>query len=173
MARADRLYQKVFSEYGDDSVAQLGGAHVAVEEVSNLMTKQLEWGRLAAYLEQSTRYIAYDMRVDGRWRYYRDPDVMAGPHAHAYVEHLDAIFATYAELVPQVLDWVRATWPQDEATSDVVYRNATKAKALDLLRGLLPAATTSNLGMFASGQSYEMLLLRLRVLRAGRGAPPR
>ena len=160
--RADRLYQKVFSEYGDDSVAQLGGAHVAAEEVSNLMTKQLEWGRLAAYLEQSTRYIAYDMRVDGRWRYYRDPDVMAGPHAGAYVTHLDAIFATYAELVPQVLEWVRTTWPQDEATSDVVYRNATKAKALDLLRGLLPAATTSNLGMFASGQSYEMLLLRLR-----------
>ena len=162
VARADRLYQKVFSEYGDDSVAQLGGAHVAVEEVSNLMTKQLEWGRLAAYLEQSTRYIAYDMRVDGRWRYYRDPDVMAGPHAAAYVEHLDAIFATYADLVPQVLDWVRGTWPQDADTSDVVYRNATKAKALDLLRGLLPAATTSNLGMFASGQSYEMLLLRLR-----------
>jgi thymidylate synthase ThyX len=163
VARADRLYQKVFSEYGDDSVAQLGGAHVAVEEVSNLMTKQLEWGRLAAYLEQSTRYIAYDMRVDGRWRYYRDPDVMAGPHARAYVEHLDAIFATYAELVPQVLDWVRRSWPQDEHTSDVVYRNATKAKALDLLRGLLPAATTSNLGMFATGQSYEMLLLRLRA----------
>jgi len=162
VARADRLYQKVFSEYGDDSVAQLGGAHVAVEEVSNLMTKQLEWGRLAAYLEQSTRYIAYDMKQDGRWRYYRDPDVMAGPHAEAYVDHLDAIFATYAELVPQVLDWVRATWPQDESTSDVVYRNATKAKALDLLRGLLPAATTSNVGMFASGQSYEMLLLRLR-----------
>lgn len=162
VARADRLYQKVFSEYGDDSVAQLGGAHVAVEEVSNLMTKQLEWGRLAAYLEQSTRYIAYDMKQDGRWRYYRDPDVMAGPHAEAYVTHLDAIFATYADLVPQVLDWVRSTWPQDESTSDFVYRNATKAKALDLLRGLLPAATTSNLGMFASGQSYEMLLLRLR-----------
>ncbi len=161
--RADRLYQKVFSEYGDDSVAQLGGAHVAVEEVSNLLTKQLEWGRLAAYLEQSTRYIAYDMKVDGRWRYYRDPDVMAGPHARTYVDTLDAIFATYADLVPRMLDWVRATWPQDASTSDFVYRNATKAKALDLLRGLLPAATTSNLGMFASGQSYEMLLLRLRA----------
>jgi thymidylate synthase ThyX len=162
--RADELYQKVFSEYGDDSVAQLGGAHVAVEEVSNLLTKQVEWGRLAAYLEQSTRYIPYDMKVDGRWRYYRDPDVMAGPHAATYVDTLDGIFATYAELVPTVLDWVRTTWPQDDQTSDFVYRNATKAKALDLLRGLLPAATTSNLGMFASGQSYEMLLLRLQSL---------
>jgi thymidylate synthase ThyX len=162
--RADELYQKVFSEYGDDSVAQLGGAHVAVEEVSNLLTKQVEWGRLAAYLEQSTRYIPYDMKVDGRWRYYRDPDVMAGPHAATYVDTLDGIFATYADLVPTVLDWVRTTWPQDDQTSNFVYRNATKAKALDLLRGLLPAATTSNLGMFASGQSYEMLLLRLQSL---------
>jgi thymidylate synthase ThyX len=162
-ARAEALYQRVFSDYGDDSVAQLGGAHVALENVSNLCTKRIEWGRLAAYLEQSTRYIAYDDRPGGRYRYYRDPDVLAGPHAGAYVETLDAIFATYAALVPVVLDWVRTRWPQDEATSDFVYRNATKAKALDLLRGLLPAATTSNVGMFASGQSYEGLLLRLRA----------
>ncbi|MBY5163484.1 FAD-dependent thymidylate synthase [Salsipaludibacter albus] len=163
VAQAEGLYQRVFSQYGDDSVAQLGGAHVAIEEISNLLTKQVEWGRLAAYLEQSTRYIPYDTRIDGRWRYYRDPDVMAGPHAQHYVDTLDAIFATYAQSIPTVLDWVRSTWPQDEATSDFVYRNATKAKALDLLRGLLPAATTSNVGMFASGQSYEMLLLRLQA----------
>lgn len=162
-ARAEGLYQRVFSEYGDDSVAQLGGAHVAIEEISNLLTKQVEWGRLAAYLEQSTRYIAYDQQVDGRWRYHRDADVMAGPHARAYVDTLDAIFATYAQSIPTVLNWVRVTWPQDGSTSDFVYRNATKAKALDLLRGLLPAATTSNVGMFASGQSYELLLLRLQA----------
>jgi thymidylate synthase ThyX len=162
LRRADELYQRIFSEYGDDSVAQLGGAHVAVENLSNLMTKQLEWGRLAAYLEQSTRYIPYDGRVDGRYRYYRDPDVMAGRHAEAYVAALDAVFDTYAALVPEMLAWVRARWPQDADTSDFVYGNATKAKALDLLRGLLPAATTSNVGMFASGQAYENLLLRLR-----------
>ncbi|WP_211262390.1 FAD-dependent thymidylate synthase [Nitriliruptor alkaliphilus] len=162
-ARAEALYQRVFSDYGDDSVAQLGGAHVALEEVSNLLTKRIEWGRLAAYLEQSTRYIAYDGQVDGRYRYHRPAEVMAGPHADAFETELDAIFATYADLVPVVLDWVRTRWPQDEATSDFVYRNATKAKALDLLRGLLPAATTSNVGMFASGQAYESLLMHLNA----------
>jgi thymidylate synthase ThyX len=162
-ARAERLYERVFSEYGDDSVAQLGGAHVALEDVSNLLTKRIEWGRLAAYLEQSTRYIAYDTKPGGRYRYHRDADVLAGPHAAAYEEHLDAIFDIYSELVPVVLDWVRARWPKDDATSTFVWNNATKAKALDLLRGLLPAATTSNVGMFASGQSYEGLLLRLRA----------
>jgi len=162
-ARAAKLYDKVFSEYGDDSVAQLGGAHVALEDVSNLLTKRIEWGRLAAYLEQSTRYIPYDTKPHGRYRYHRDAEVMAGPHATAYEHHLDAIFDIYAELVPVVLDWVRARWPKDEATSPFAYRNATTAKALDLLRGLLPAATTSNVGMYASGQSYEGLLLRLRA----------
>ncbi len=161
-ARAAGLYERVFSEYGDDSVAQLGGAHVALENVSNLATKRIEWGRLAAYLEQSTRYIPYDSKPDGRYRYHRDADIMAGPHAAAYETELDAIFSLYAGLVPEVLAWVRERWPQDEATSNFVYNNATKAKALDLLRGLLPAATTSNVGMFASGQSYEGLLLRLR-----------
>jgi thymidylate synthase ThyX len=162
-SRAEQLYDRVFSEYGDDSVAQLGGAHVALEHVSNLLTKRIEWGRLAAYLEQSTRYIPYDDKPGGRYRYHRDADIMAGPHAAAYEAALDAIFDTYATLVPVVLDWVRARWPQDEDTSAFVWRNATKAKALDLLRGLLPAATTSNVGMFASGQSYEGLLLRLRA----------
>jgi thymidylate synthase ThyX len=144
-------------------VAQLGGAHVALEDVSNLLTKRIEWGRLAAYLEQSTRYIPYDTKPGGRYRYHRDADVMAGPHAAAYVEHLDAIFDLYAGMVPQVLEWVRQRWPKDDATTPFAYRNATKAKALDLLRGLLPAATTSNVGMFASGQAYEGLLLRLRA----------
>jgi thymidylate synthase ThyX len=162
-SRAEQLYDRVFSEYGDDSVAQLGGAHVALEHVSNLLTKRIEWGRLAAYLEQSTRYIPYDDKPGGRYRYHRDADIMAGPHAAAYEATLDAIFDTYAELVPVVLDWVRDRWQQEEGTSGFVWRNATKAKALDLLRGLLPAATTSNVGMFASGQSYEGLLLRLRA----------
>jgi thymidylate synthase ThyX len=162
-ARAERLYDRVFTEYGDDSVAQVGGAHVALEDVSNLLTKRIEWGRLAAYLEQSTRYIAYDGKRGGRYRYHRDADILAGPHAATYERELDAIFGTYAELVPVVLAWVRRRWPKDDDTSAFVYANATKAKALDLLRGLLPAATTSNVGMFASGQSYEGLLLRLRA----------
>ena len=160
--RAGRLYERVFSEYGDDSVAQLGGAHVAVEQASNLLTKQLEWGRLAAYLEQSTRYIAYDDEPGGRYRYYRDPDVMASEHGGAYVETLDAVFDTYRDLLPQVMQWAQQRFPRDEGTSEAAHRNAIKAKACDVLRGLLPAATVSNVGIFASGQSYEQLLLRLR-----------
>ncbi|MGI8575064.1 MAG: FAD-dependent thymidylate synthase [Egibacteraceae bacterium] len=160
--RAASLYRRVFGEYGDDSVAQLGGAHAAVEHASNLLTKQLEWGRLAAYLEQSTRYIAYDDRPDGRYRYYRDPDVMASSHAASYERTLDAVFDTYASALPRVLAWAEDRFPRAEHTSPAAHRRALTAKACDLLRGLLPAATVSNVGIFASGQAYEQMLLRLR-----------
>jgi thymidylate synthase ThyX len=162
VGRAERLYERVFDEYGDDSVAQLGGAHVAVENASNLLTKQLEWGRLAAYLEQSTRYIPYDTKVDGRYRYYVDPEIAAGPHGAAYTGTLDAIFDTYAALLPPVLDHIRGSTVREEGTSEAVWRNATRARALDILRGLLPAATSANVGIYATGQSYEQMLLRLR-----------
>jgi len=160
-ANADRLYARVFGDYGDDSVAQLGGAHVALENVSNIATKRIEWGRLAAYLEQSTRYVAYDQRVDGRYRYHREAAIMAGPHAARYEQVLDGLFDTYAASLPVVIGWVRERFPRDDATSERAWQAATRAKALDLLRGLLPAATTANVGMFASGQAYESLLLRL------------
>ena len=66
--RAERLYSRVFNEYGDDSVSQLGGAHIACEGISNVLTKILERGRLMAYLEQSTRYVPYTDRPNGQWK---------------------------------------------------------------------------------------------------------
>ena len=44
-----------------------------------------------------------------------------------------------------------------------MHRSAIRAKALDTLRGLLPAATQSNLGIYGTGQAFEALLLRLRA----------
>ncbi len=74
--RASELYDRVLHDYGDDSVAQLGGAHIACEWVSNVMTKVLQRPRLAAYLEQSTRYIAYDRPMpDNRRRYHRSAEL--------------------------------------------------------------------------------------------------
>ncbi len=162
-ARANALYQRVLDEYGDDSVAQLAGAHVACEQASNLLTKALEWGRLAAYMEQSTRYVSYTDRPGGRWRYHLDPDLDADPDVGAeYRRVLDGVFATYAELVPALSEHLGRVPPQ-AGTSEAAWRRAVKARALDALRGLLPAATTSNVGIFASGQAYEALLLRLRA----------
>jgi thymidylate synthase ThyX len=163
LRRAEELYDRVFLEYGDDSVAQLGGVHLACEQASNLLTKVLEWGRLMAYLEQSTRYIAYDARLGGRYRYWRDPTVLDSPLGARYVADLDALFDTYAGLLPQMQDWARNRYPKEPDDSDFVYRQTIKAKACDALRGLLPAATLSNVGIYGTGQAYEALLLRMRA----------
>jgi thymidylate synthase ThyX len=163
LARAEDLYEKVFFEYGDDSVAQLGGVHLACEQASNLLTKILEWGRLMSYLEQSTRYIGYDTRLGGRYRFYRDPDVLSSALGTRYVGDMDRMFDAYAASVTKVTEHVRDTVPQDPDDSDFVYRQATRAKALDAVRGMLPAASLSNVGIYGTGQAFEALLLRMRA----------
>ena len=161
--RAEDLYEKVFVEYGDDSVAQLGGVHLACEQASNVLTKILEWGRLMSYLEQSTRYIAYDARLGGRYRFYRDPAVLASRLGTRYVGDMDRLFDAYSHVLAAVTDHVRATVERHPDDSDFVFRQATRAKALDAVRGILPAASLSNVGIYGSGQAFEALLLRLRA----------
>jgi thymidylate synthase ThyX len=159
--RADRLYARVLSEYGDDSVAQLGGAHIACEGVSNVLTKALEWGRLMAYLEQSTRYVPYTDRPGGRWKYHIPAELDGSPLRDTFVRTLDRAFETYARWIPAVETHFRTKYPKSPDDSDALYRSVIRAKALDTLRGLLPAATTSNVGLFGTGQAFEALLLRL------------
>jgi len=155
--RARGLYERIFLGYGDDSVGQLGGAHIACEWVSNVMTKLLQRGRLAAYLEQSTRYIPYDAPMPaGGYRYWRDASL--GPE---YQAAMDFLFDTYSESLPKVMDWAAGRFPRAPDEPESAHARSVRAKALDLLRGLLPAASLSHMGIFATGQAYEQLLLRL------------
>ncbi len=163
VARAERLFDKVFNEYGDDSVAQLGGAHIACEYVSNILTKVLEWGRLMAYLEQSTRYVPYTDRLHGRWRYHIPAELEAGALRDTYVATMDAAFERYARWIPAMQEHFGLRYPKNAADSDAVHRAAIRAKALDTLRGMLPAATQSNVGIYGTGQAFEALLLRMRA----------
>lgn len=161
--KAAELYDRIFIEFGDDSVAQLGGAHIAVEQGSNILTKQLEWGRLAAYLEQSTRYVAYDDKPGGGYRYYREPDIMRSRHGERYARSMDRIFDLYAELLPRAIASFEERFPKQPEDTTFVYRSTIRAKALDTLRGMLPASTVSNTGIFGTGQAFEQMLLRMRA----------
>ena len=155
--RAAGLYERVFIGYGDDSIAQVGGAHVACEWVSNVLTKILQRGRLAAYLEQSTRYIPYDQPIEeiGGYRYYSDAEL-----GREYRQAMDELFGIYCT-ASSGQGWAEERWPRAEGQPEGAWRSSVRAKALDLLRGLLPASTLSHVGMYASGQAYEGLLLRL------------
>ncbi len=163
VGRAERLYERVVGGYGDDSVMQVGGAHIACEGVSNVLTKVIERGRLAAYIEQSTRYVPYTDRPGGRWRYLIPKEIEGLPLSRRYVSALDDAFETYCRWLEPAQDHFRRQYPNTAGDSDSVYRAVIRAKALDTLRGLLPAATRSNVGIFASGQACQSLLLRLRA----------
>ena len=161
--RAQRLYSRILAEYGDDSVAQLGGAHLACEGISNVLTKVVERGRLMAYLEQSTRYVPLTARPGGKWPYVVPDEVEEHGLRSRFVETLDRAFATYARWMEPLQALYRRRHPREAGDSEAIHRSVVRAKALDTLRGLLPAATRSNVGIYGSGQAYEALLLRMQA----------
>lgn len=155
------LLKRVITAYGDDSVQQLVGQHVVVENASNLLTKKLEWGRLASYLEQSTRYIYFDQKnKDGRFRYHI-PEHFDETTKENYIAKMDKIFETYSEIVHKVTDYVRENSSVPKNERDVAWKGATRAQACDAARPLLPVATTSTVGIYASGQALESLIMHL------------
>jgi thymidylate synthase ThyX len=161
--KAEQLYQRVFFDYGDDSVAQLGGAHLACEQASNLLTKVLEWGRLAAYLEQSTRYIRYDAPLGDRYRYHTPAEVAESAYAGRFAAHMDRVFDVYSSMVARMVSHFEALHPRQETDSPGVWNATIRAKACDTVRGLLPVATLSNVGIYGTGQAYEMSLVRMQA----------
>ncbi len=158
--RAEGLFARVLSDYGDDSVAQLAGVHVALEQISNLATKVVERPRLASYLEQSTRYIPYDtLDASGKYRYVR-PEELVGEDLVDYEIEMDALFTSYRELSRLVMDRLFAQAGGIDNVAPAM-KATLRALGLDATRGLLPAATCSNVGIFASAQSMEQLVLHM------------
>lgn len=161
MGKDKQLLARVITAYGDDSVQQLAGLHFVVENASNLLTKKLEWGRLAAYLEQSTRYIYFDKKDEqGKYRYHT-PAHFSPQLQATYAASMDKIFDLYAELVRKLTAHVRAQSSVPASEQDGAWRAATKAQACDAARPVLPVATRSTVGIFASGQALESLIMHL------------
>ena len=159
--RAKKLYDRVFLEYGDDSVAQLGGAHIACEQVSNVLSKILERGRLMSYLEKSTRYLDYSKKTEKGYRYVTPKEISGSDVDSLYAETMRFLFDTYSDLSPKMADFFTQEFPQAENDTNTAYTQAVKAKVYDSLRGLLPASTETNIGIYGSGQGYENMLIRM------------
>jgi len=157
--RAEEFYERVLVGYGDDSVAELAGAHVAIERVSTLAAKALEDSRIGiSPLEKSTRYVRFDRPgPDGRHLYHRGPE-LAHP---GYEVAADTLFKTYSELIEPLTQAIRERFPLEEGETDRAWKSATRAKALDMLRGLLPAGTLTNLGLYGNGRAFEYLITKM------------
>lgn len=157
------LLKRVITAYGDDSVQQLSGIHFVIEGASNWLTKKLEWGRLAAYLEQSTRYIYFDQKDEkGNYKYYT-PKNLNAQTARSYEQTMNKIFDTYSEMVHKLSDYVRANSDVPKKERDFAWKGATRAQACDAIRTVLPVSTKSTVGIYASGQALESLIMHLQA----------
>jgi thymidylate synthase ThyX len=160
--KAEAFYERVLVGYGDDSVAELGGAHVALEGISALAAKDIEDSRIGlSPLEKSTRYVFFDRQVDGRFEYVRPHDIVHSPLGEIYTRAMDACFQAYAESIAPLSNELRFAYPREEGTSERAHRQAIRAKAADVLRSLLPVGHLTNVGLFGNGRAFEYLLVKM------------
>ncbi|MEC7840156.1 MAG: FAD-dependent thymidylate synthase [Chlamydiota bacterium] len=162
--KAQNFYDRILDGYGDDSIGELGGAHVAIENVSMLAAKMLEDSRIGGSpLEKSTRYIYFDQKVNGEYLFYREPILMTSAYRDCYVDTCNMLFETYSKLVPPLTAMMEKEMPCSPDVSKAAYRAALRAKVLDCLRGLLPAGTLTNMGMYGNGRFFESLIHKLHT----------
>jgi len=182
--KAEAFYDRVLVGYGDDSVAELAGAHMGIEGVSNVVTKVIEDARLTSPLEKSTRYVWFDQKESGEYLFYREPVLMRSRFAQDYLRLMNDLFDAYARLKEPITQYIQEKFPlgdfgfKDSETGqeikardvsheskrkqiETAYRSTVKAQACDILRGFLPASTKTNMGLFADGRAFESLLTKL------------
>ncbi len=160
--KAQNFYDRILDGYGDDSIGELGGAHLAIENVSMLAAKGIEDCRIGGSpLEKSTRYIYFDQKVNGEYLFYREPVLMTSAFRELYTDTCNMLFETYSKLIPQLTEIIEKSYPYDPAVSKVAYTASLRAKVLDCLRGLLPSSTLTNMGIFGNGRFYEQLIHKL------------
>ncbi len=180
--RGTEFYNKVLLEYGDDSVAELGTAQCAIEWISNISAQKIEDHRIGlSFLEKSSRYVAFDKKVNGVYKYYRDKKIMSSSFADAFIQSCDLSFETYSKNIVPMQNYLKEKIPIDNLyfynstdknespfnhlnnSDDIgnakkIYNSTIKAKALDILRNLLPSSTLTNLAITGNGRAFEYLL---------------
>ncbi|MDP2633117.1 MAG: FAD-dependent thymidylate synthase, partial [Candidatus Curtissbacteria bacterium] len=159
--RAREFFEKWLAAYGDDSIAQLAGAHIFFENVSQVAVKHLEDFRIGfAPLEKSTRYVLFDQKVGGRWLYFVDPNLQKSKYGAEYIKTMNMLFGNYTDSIEPLTRHLRKIFRQEKDQSDRAYRETIKAKTCDILRYYLPAATLTNVGFFGVGQAFEYVLTK-------------
>lgn len=185
IGKAEAFYDRVLTGYGDDSVGELGGAHIAIENCSNLATKVLQDARLGGSpLEKSTRYVFFDEKENGDYKFYKEPKIMDSSFDNEYLEVMRLLFDTYAGAVEKMKGHVMESFPlekfdffdpavgrlvkfsdiKDEKMAkraEIAYKSSVRAKACDVLRYLLPASTLTNCGIYGNGRFYQSLMAKM------------
>lgn len=162
--KAQNFYDRILDGYGDDSIGELGGAHLALENISMLGAKVIEDARIGGSpLEKSTRYIYFDQKIKDEYLFYREPNLMTSAFKELYLKTCNHLFDTYAELIPPLTEQMEKSFPKQHDISKVAYGAALRAKVLDCLRGLLPASAMTNMGVYGNGRFFETLIQKLNA----------
>lgn len=179
--RGEEFYNRVLLEYGDDSVAELGEAQIAIEGLSNIAVKKIEDRRIGlSYLEKSSRYVAWDKKINGEYKFFKEHEIMNSKFADKYLESCNLDFDVYSKNIQSMIFYIQEREPianqrfrnssgnevpfskltdeTDIKSATRIYNATIKAKALDVLRGLLPASTLTNVGITGNGRAFEYLL---------------
>ena len=160
--KAEAFYDRVLVGYGDDSVAELAGAHIACEAESSLVGDILTDSRIGiSPLEKSARYVLFDKKVNGQYLWYREPKIMASKHAKLYEDYMDKIFDCYVKWIPIMKDYIKEATPRDPAASDRAFDSACRAKACDVLKNMFTASRLTNIGLYGNGRAFEYLITKL------------
>ena len=160
--KAQDFYDRILDGYGDDSIGELGGAHLAIENISMIAAKAIEDFRIGGSpLEKSTRYIYFDQKYQGKYLFYKDPVLMNSSHSSLFVSTCNHLFETYGKLTLKLTEQMKKTFRREEKISDIAYNAALRAKVLDCLRGLLPAGTLTNMGLYGNGRFFEGAIQKL------------
>lgn len=160
--KAEEFYERVLVGYGDDSVAELGGANIACEQISQIAAKVIESARIGiSPLEKSTRYVWFNQKIKGNYQYVREPDLMNSRFAEIYTETCDLLFDAYSDLIEPMSKFVIEKNPREEGVTERAYNSAVRAKACDILRSFLPASAMTNVGLYGNGRAFEYLMLKM------------
>lgn len=160
--KAEEFYDRVLVGYGDDSVAELGGANIACEQISQIAAKFIEASRIGlSPLEKSTRYVWFNQKINGNYQYVREPVLMNSRFADLYVETCDLLFDAYSKLIEPMTKFVMEKFSREEGVTDRAYNSAVRAKACDILRVFLPASTMTNVGLYGNGRAFEYLMVKM------------
>jgi thymidylate synthase ThyX len=153
--KAQNFYDRILDGYGDDSIGELGGAHLAIENVSMLAAKVIEDCRIGGSpLEKSTRYIYFDQKVNGEYQFFREPVLMTSAYRDLYLDTCNNLFDTYSKLIPPLTAKIEETFIKNPLISKAAYTAALRAKVLDCLRGLLPSSAITNMGVYGNGRFF-------------------
>lgn len=159
--KAASMLKQVTDGFGDDSVREQASGYIAVKGASVACMMEAFRHPLITGIGQSTRYIDWQEKVDGRYRYVTSESVRNSKYAESYKDTLDHAFDTYALLWDPVWKYITQKNPKPKGVTAEAYKTAIKGRVCDNLRRLLPLASENSFALHGNFRTFTEVELNL------------